>query len=442
VDWGLWEGEISLRLGGPDIWGWSASLPLHNGIASGLFSSSVGGRLVASYAGQSAERNVRPLMCGDAADPYMVQGELPDEITVWQPSDGRIHVTEDVVVPAGHVLRIYPDTIILLDPKKSIFVKGAVECLGTVEHPVLFAAANPDAPWGEISHSNTTAKSIYRGTFFIRGGDSPGAGHTTKGPVVRVNHAEIEFDYSNFMDNYGKGLYSTNGNLTFTHCLFSRSEMGMEVVDTNIVVEKSFFVETPLGGDVTDRDALYLNGQGNMSIRDTVFAIGGDDGIDTLSSFPMIENCILRDFEDKGVTVFYGTTRIKNCLILSNVYGISAKGDGTNVYVDRTTIAWNRVSVQSRNKYNDPDAIIKYYVTNSILWNHDRAVQTDYPIEDISITFCDLQGDPLFPGEGNINDDPLFVAPDENNYRLQDASPCRGAGQNGVDMGFDHSAFP
>jgi hypothetical protein len=438
VDLEVWDGQVALSTTS----GVSLSpqtLPVHNGVASGLLTVQGEGEAViaATFQDSTAEKVISSL--GSSSAQVVVSGQLTKPLTVWKPADGIVHVTGDVTVPAGLMLRIYPDTIILLDAKKSIFVYGSVECLGTVEHPVLFAAANPDAPWGEISHSNTTAKSIYRGTFFIRGGDSPGAGHTTKGPVVRVSHAEIEFDYSNFMDNYGKGLYSTNGNLRFTHCLFSRSEMGMEVVDTDVAIDRCFFIEMPMGGDIADNDPLYLHGQGNMSVTNTVFAIGGDDGIDTLSSTPVIENCIIHGFLDKGISVFYGAPHIKNCLIFDNDYGISAKGDGTDVYVDRVTIVRNRVSVQSRNKYNDPNAVIKYYVTNCILWDHDRAVQTDYPIEDISITFCDLQGDPLFPGEGNINDDPLFVAPDENNYRLQDASPCRAAGQNGVDMGY---AFP
>jgi len=439
VDWEVWEGEVSF--GSASEFLLPVLIPVHNGVGSLLLpgTGTSSGDFVASYGGQQVSKIVGGI---PPSQETPVAGELPEGETIWSPGDGIIHVTDAVTVPAGSVLRIYPDTIVLLDPKKSIFVYGTVECLGTVEHPVLFAAANPDAPWGEIRHDHTTTKSVYRGTFFIKGGDSPGAGHTGKGPVLRFDHAAIDFDYCNFMDNYGKGLYGNNGDLTFKHCLFSRSEMGMEVVDTDISIDRCFFIEMPMGGDVADNDPLYLHGQGNMSVTNTVFAIGGDDGIDTLSSGPVIENCIIHGFLDKGISVFYGAPHISNCLIFDNDYGISAKGDGTDVYVDRVTIVRNRVSVQSRNKYNDPDAIIKYYVTNCILWDHDRAVQTDYPIEDISITFSDVQGTGVFSGEGNMNEDPLFVAPGENNYRLQDGSPCRGAGQNGVDMGYAYPESP
>jgi len=153
----------------------------------------------------------------------------------------------------------------------------------------------------------------------------------------------------------------------------------------------------------------------------------------------LIENCIVHGFLDKGITVYYGAPRINNCLVLYNDYGISAKGDGTDVYVDKTTVAGNRCSLQSRDKYGVPDAAIKYFVTNSIVWDSDVAIQTDYPIEDISITYSVVPGAEPFPGDGNITDDPLFIEPNANNFRLDEDSPCRGAGQNGVDMGF---AYP
>jgi len=438
VDWEVWEGETFLSSFNSNVRVFPATFSLHNGVASGLVSIEGIGEatVIAEFSGEWADRSVASL---DPAGEMTVAGELSDPVTIWKPGDGVIHVTDDVTIPAEHLLEVYPDTIVLLDPKKSIIVHGTIVSLGTVEHPVLFAAADPENPWGEISHADTSTKSTYKGTFFIGGGDSPAAGHTGRGPVIRVNHAEIEFDYCNIMDNYGKGLYGSHGNLTFTHCLFSRSAMGMEVVNTDIGVDKCFFLEMPMGGDVGDNDPIYLHGGGDMSVTNSVFAIGGDDGIDTLSSQPLIENCIVHGFLDKGITVYYGAPRINNCLVLYNDYGISAKGDGTDVYVDKTTVAGNRCSLQSRDKYGVPDAVIKYFVTNSIVWDTGVAIQTDYPIEDISITYSVVPAAEPFPGDGNITDDPRFVEPDANDFRLDEDSPCRGAGQNGVDMGF---AYP
>ncbi len=61
-------------------------------------------------------------------------------------------------------------------------------------------------------------------------------------------------------------------------------------------------------------------------------------------------------------------------------------------------------------------------VTNCILWN-------DTPNEisgGATLTYSDVQGG--FFGIGNIDADPLFVDPNNGNFRLQTASPCIDAG--------------
>ena len=76
-------------------------------------------------------------------------------------------------------------------------------------------------------------------------------------------------------------------------------------------------------------------------------------------------------------------------------------------------------------------------LTNCILWGdapQEIHVDSGSPI----VTYCDIQGG--WPGEGNIDADPLFVDPDgpdddpdtweDNDYRLRPSSPCIDAGDN------------
>jgi hypothetical protein len=81
-------------------------------------------------------------------------------------------------------------------------------------------------------------------------------------------------------------------------------------------------------------------------------------------------------------------------------------------------------------------------VTNSIIWGNDTLIRTDYPLDDISISYSVTQGAVAFPGDGNITDDPMFLDPDAYNYGLDENSPCRGTGQGDVDMGFVYSDVP
>ncbi|HIE27952.1 TPA: hypothetical protein EYP66_11760 [Candidatus Poribacteria bacterium] len=65
-------------------------------------------------------------------------------------------------------------------------------------------------------------------------------------------------------------------------------------------------------------------------------------------------------------------------------------------------------------------------ILNTILW---RNIPDELYVDDTSvvdITYSDIQGG--WPGEGNIDAEPLFVDPDSGDYHLTDYSPCIGAG--------------
>jgi hypothetical protein len=65
-------------------------------------------------------------------------------------------------------------------------------------------------------------------------------------------------------------------------------------------------------------------------------------------------------------------------------------------------------------------------ITNCIFWdNFPNQIDTFY-LATPEITYCNIQDG--WTGLGNINDDPLFVDPEYNDYRLQWGSPCIDTG--------------
>jgi len=70
---------------------------------------------------------------------------------------------------------------------------------------------------------------------------------------------------------------------------------------------------------------------------------------------------------------------------------------------------------------------------NSILWDNSPQEIKLSPSSSITVTYSDIQGG--WEGEGNIDSDPLFCAPDSGDYSLAENSPCAGTGQDGANMG-------
>jgi parallel beta-helix repeat protein len=84
-------------------------------------------------------------------------------------------------------------------------------------------------------------------------------------------------------------------------------------------------------------------------------------------------------------------------------------------------------------------------VTNSILWgNTPEQISNSNPppVPTPIVIYCDIQGS--YPGQGNIDADPRFVDPDNENFHLRPDSPCIDAGYNEavdlVDFDFEGDA--
>ena len=76
-------------------------------------------------------------------------------------------------------------------------------------------------------------------------------------------------------------------------------------------------------------------------------------------------------------------------------------------------------------------------IKNCIIWGNDTSfgIDIDESMCDILVEFSDIENGWTNGGEGNINADPLFVDPENDNFELNENSPCIGTGENGENMG-------
>ena len=163
-------------------------------------------------------------------------------------------------------------------------------------------------------------------------------------------------------------------------------------------------------------------------------------GVCCVSRDTTITDCTISGNEASdggGVSCYGGDLTITNCAISYN----SAEDDGGAVYcyfiLDGVAITNCTIS---DNSAEDDGGVYCYVVlsdvaiTNCILWG-DQPQEIYVQSGTVTATYCDIQG--RWPGEGNIDADPLFVIGPFGNYYLSQTaagqeqdSPCVDAGSD------------
>ncbi len=410
-----------------------------------------------------------------AATGTTVSGTLPAGTTDWS---GVVRVTADVTVPAGATLNIAPGTQVLMTGTTGagsttgsdlIVTGGTINANGTAAQPVSITSSTADTRWGEINTGGATTTWKY--CLISRAGHSPGGGHTGTGPCVRLaNGAVWTFEDGVISDLSGKTL-TNGGNTTMTmrRSQFARCVMGPETDGSAITIQDSNFTDMlpsyRESGSADDEDNLYVHDSGGrpVLIQRSVFANAGDDGIDCLAGSLTVEDCIIRNINDKGLSLLQNNITVRRSRIIDCDFGISAKtqlGSEATTYtttLESCTIVgeshpgnqsdqsggtyWHNVGIHVRNKYGTaPNAQLVVNAKNCIIsaitpmLNDYASGGVNFPLTTVSYTcFQDVAGtnpvDPAPPtGTGVITADPLFVNAAGKDFHLAAGSPCIDTG--------------
>ena len=156
---------------------------------------------------------------------------------------------------------------------------------------------------------------------------------------------------------------------------------------------------------------------------------------------PTVTNCTFRDNGANfggGMANFNSSPTVTNCTFTGNTAagGFGPIGGGMcniggNPTVTNCTFEGNIASEGGGIANGNSDSTI----TNCILWGDSPNEIWDQS-GTIAVTYSNVQGG--WPGTGNIDADPLFVAPGSGDYRLSSGSPCIDAADNtAVPMGID-----
>lgn len=246
---------------------------------------------------------------------------------------------------------------------------------------------------------------------------------SNKGGAMACGDASPPMNNCSFIDNraliggaiYGGDCFPKPTNCTFTG---NSAEKGGVVYnnDSSVILTNC----TLSGNWATEGGVIY-----------------DDEGGSTLI------NCILTaNAAVSGGVIYSGddsSARLTNCVLSGNTAesgGVMYICDESNVKLIHCTLSAN--SADNGNalacdsyEHQYPSTV---EVSNSILWDGGSEIWNNDGSE-ITITYSDVQGG--WPGEGNIDAEPLFVEPGywdasdiwiEGDYRLRAVSPCIDAG--------------
>lgn len=353
-------------------------------------------------------------------------GTLPASRTLTA-AGGPYLLTGTLTVPAGRTLTVEPGVTILADGNASMLVDGLIVAIGTDSAPILFTGLSCSLLWNGIGIRNT------------------GLGATA--PVHAF--ACCTFRSGNRRSDFGGLLAARNARLSVVDCRFERNAApAIEGVDAEIEVRGCLFED---GADAVrgtrsiaavassefrglrgESGAIRLAGDGARAslVEDCVVRGSNDDGIVLSQTTCAINATALYGCEDNGVAITGAGT-----LAVSSLNGVIITAGGTGLLLasgavaagEHATIAGNQEGIVAV-----PGA--SGNLQGCIIWQNMLDIGAD-PSAALAVAFSDVGGAAVWPGQGNLRADPLFLAAEAADFSLRPESVCIGTAHDGRDMG-------
>jgi hypothetical protein len=240
-------------------------------------------------------------------------------------------------------------------------------------------------------------------------------------------------------DNEGGGMFNKTSSPTVTNCVFQSNSAeygGAGMYNTRYsspVVTNCDFRDNEGGG-------MYNGGFSNVTVTNCIFENNSGSGMFNHANLT-VENCVFRgnsaDWGGGGMRNEIGSPIVKNCLFEGNtadqggaIWSYDSSPTIVNcTFVDNSATDGGGAIANLVNRCLD----CFMTVTNCIFWDNSPDTFNAWSVDDCVVTFSDVQGG--YDGDGNIDADPLFVDPENGDFRLQQGSPCISAGTDGMDMG-------
>ncbi|NQT34936.1 right-handed parallel beta-helix repeat-containing protein [bacterium] len=255
---------------------------------------------------------------------------------------------------------------------------------------------------------------------------------------------------------YGGGLYFWyfRSHPVIENCVINQNEAGsdggglvvfnrMEVTIRNTIISRNRAGRSHGGIDCSASSVLILE-------NCTVFENEGHGGALLLAGDRgELRDCVIFGNEGGGVTFWASEGTLERCLIFNNTSvsgaGVYCYGNSCSLIMLGCTIVYNSAEETGGGIFARSG--IDVSVVNTILWGNEPnevgfddwenqgSISFSYSLIDGGMDSIDTTGqDQVFWLEGNIDEDPLFADPDNDDFHLTAESPCIDAGDPEFDL--------
>jgi hypothetical protein len=304
--------------------------------------------------------------------------------------------------------------------------------------------------------------------FTITGGNANGSSPDYRGGGIYVYHSSPSITNCIILKNsadFGGGIYNRDSSPTITNCILTSNSAISYGGGINNYKSSPIITNCTISENIASSGSGIYNYQSSPAITNCIISENNSTewggGIYNKESYPNIANCsftdnaakfgggILNDIESSstinncnfngnsatnsggGMYINTSSPTLTNCSLSDNsaTYGGALYNDNSSPAIVNCTLSENSATNYGggiRNKESSTPTI-----TNCILWANTAPDGPEIYNDDTSnptITYCDVQGG--YEGEGNINSDPLFADPSNDDFHLQATSPCIDKGNN------------
>ncbi|MFZ1292495.1 MAG: lamin tail domain-containing protein [Melioribacteraceae bacterium] len=350
-------------------------------------------------------------------------------------SNSPYYALGNIQVDSNVTLKIENGVEILMPEKSHILVNGNLLIEGTKENPVVIRPNETSNNWGALCIINSTDSTIIKNLKII--GATKGFDYSRDRAAISTFNSNVHLEKIS-VEKVQSPIFSQYGNITIKNSKLYTDFSGdlINIKKTNFALVENCEL---IGNDQFDSDGIDFDQINSGIIRgNRIYNIYGSnsDAIDLGEGAKniLIENNIIYNVNDKGVSIGNGSTGVIKRNVIANCgMGIGIKDYYSYGNIQNNTFYGNQYAVACFEK-NIGEGGGNADIVNCILTNSKTSPILVDDFSNINISYS-LSNTEELTGQNNLNTEPKFL----NNFLLSINSPALNSGDPNLPYDIDGS---